>query len=88
VGKASGVELQGQPVKVVECASEAPWAAVLVEGPGTRQAVVDDHRFLEALALAAGVALLPSVGVARVWDSPAVYLGRAEAMGLVAAKAS
>jgi hypothetical protein len=58
---------------------------VLVEGNGTRQAVVDDHLFLTTIALGAGIALVPPAGIVRVWDSPQTYLSRAETMGLVAA---
>jgi hypothetical protein len=58
----------------------------LVESPGTGQAVVDEYRFLQAIALAAAVSLVPPAGIVRVWDSPQVYLARAEAMGLVAAE--
>ena len=85
VGRVGGTALVGSPIRVVEARSEAPWAAVMVETDGTGQAVVDDFRFLEAIALAAGVALVPPAGVVRVWDSPRSYLARAEQMGLVAA---
>ena len=86
VGRVGGIELVDSPVTVVEGSSQAPWAAVLAEGFGTRQAVVDDYRYLQAIALAAGIALIPPAGIVRVWDSPQVYLARAEAMGLVAAE--
>lgn len=85
VGGVSGVELLDLPVKVVEGNAPPGWAGVLVEGEGTRQAVVDDHHFLATIALAAGVGLVPPAGIVRVWDSPQTYLTRAEAMGLVAA---
>lgn len=85
VGGLSGVELLELPVKVVEATAPPGWASVLVEGNGTRQAVVDDHLFLSTIALAAGIALVPPAGIVRVWDSPQIYLARAEAMGLVAA---
>ena len=85
VGSLSGVELVELPVKVIEATAPPGWASVLVEGNGTRQAVVDDHRFLTTIALAAGIALVPPAGIVRVWDSPQTYLSRAEMMGLVAA---
>ncbi|MGH8957513.1 MAG: hypothetical protein ACRDVK_02445 [Acidimicrobiia bacterium] len=85
VGNLSGVELLELPVKVIEATAPPGWASVLVEGNGTRQAVVDDHLFLSTIALAAGVGLVPPAGIVRVWDSPQTYLSRAEAMGLVAA---
>ncbi|MGH8923910.1 MAG: hypothetical protein ACRDWA_04595 [Acidimicrobiia bacterium] len=85
VGSVSGVELAELRVKVVEATAPPGWASVLVEGNGTRQAVVDDHIFLTTIALAAGVGLVPPAGIVRVWDSPQMYLSRAEAMGLVAA---
>ena len=88
VGRLSGVELLDLPVKVIEATAPPGWASILVEGDGTRQAVVDDHLFLSTIALAAGIALVPPAGIVRVWDSPQTYLSRAEAMGLVAAAKS
>ncbi|CAN5686352.1 MAG: hypothetical protein ACR2NT_00445 [Acidimicrobiia bacterium] len=86
VGRIDGVQLVDHPVRVVESSSQTPWAAVMVEAGNTGQAVVDDYRFLEAVALAAAIALVPPAGIVRVWDSPQTYLARAEAMGLVAAE--
>jgi hypothetical protein len=85
VGSIAGSELLSQPIQVVEAAAPPGWAAVLVAGNGSRQAVVDHHLFLATIALAAGVGLVPPAGIVRVWDSPQTYLSRAEAMGLVAA---
>lgn len=88
VGRTSGVQLVDRPVRVVESNSPAPWAAVMVEAGRKGQAVVDDHRFLQSIALAAAIALVPPAGIVRVWDSPQIYLARAESMGLVAAERS
>lgn len=84
VGSVGGVQLLDTPVKVIEATAPPGWASVLVEGNGTRQAVVDDYLFLTTIALAAGLALIPPAGIVRVWDSPQTYLARAEMMGLVA----
>ncbi|MFN2487260.1 MAG: hypothetical protein ABR609_11765 [Acidimicrobiia bacterium] len=88
VGQLGGTELLDAPVRVVEANAPPGWAALMVEGDGTKQAVVDDHRFLATIALAAGIALIPPAGIVRVWDSPQAYLSRAESMGLVAATRS
>ena len=88
VGKARGTVLSEAPLNVVSASTQEPWAAIVVETNTGDQAVVDEHRFLVAISLAAGVALLPPAGIVKVWDVPHVYLSRAEAMGLVAAKRS
>jgi hypothetical protein len=71
---------------VLSAASQAPWAALVVESNAGDQAVVDDHRFVAAVCLAAGIALVPPAGIVKVWDVPGPYLAKAEAMGLVAAQ--
>ena len=43
--------------------------------------MVDEHRFLMAICLAAGVALLPPAGIVKVWDVPDPYLAKAEKHG-------
>ena len=88
VGKARGTVLSEAPLNVVSASTQEPWAAIVVETNTGDQAVVDEHRFLVAICLAAGVALLPPAGIVKVWDVPHVYLSRAETMGLVAAKRS
>jgi hypothetical protein len=85
VGRVRGSLLIEDPYPVVVSAAADPWAAVLVQTNTGDQAVVDDHKFLAAVCLAAGVDLLPPAGVVRVWDGAATYLARAEAMGMVAA---
>ena len=88
VGKARGTILSEAPLTVVAASSQEPWASIVVESNTGDQAVVDEHRFLMAICLAAGVALLPPAGIVKVWDVPDVYLSKAETMGLVAAKRS
>jgi hypothetical protein len=88
VGKARGTILSEAPLKVVSASTQEPWAAIVVESNTGDQAVVDEHRFLTAICLAAGVALLPPAGIVKVWDVPDTYLSKAEIMGLVAAKRS
>jgi hypothetical protein len=73
---------------VISASTQEPWAAIVVESNTGDQAVVDEHRFLMAICLAAGVALLPPAGIVKVWDVPDIYLSKAESMGLVAAKRS
>lgn len=65
---------------------EGPLAAALALGRSRHRAVVDDHRFMEAIALAAGVALLAEDGMTRarpVWERPRPYLRAVTEMGLV-----
>ena len=88
VGRARGTVLSEAPLNVVSASTQEPWAAIVVETNTGDQAVVDEHRFLVAICLAAGVALLPPAGIVKVWDVPHVYLAKAESMGLVAAKRS
>ena len=73
---------------MVAAATPEPWAAIVVESDLGDEAVVDENRFLTAICLAAGVALLPPAGIVKVWDVPNPYLAKAEKMGLVAAKRS
>jgi hypothetical protein len=86
VGKTRGTVLSEAPLHVVAAPSQEPWAAIVIEASTGEEALVDEHRFLTAICLAAAVALLPPAGIVKVWDVPALYLSRAEAMGLVAAK--
>ena len=88
VGRTRGTILTESPLKVVSGSTQEPWAAIVVESNTGDQAVVDEHRFLTAICLAAGVALLPPAGIVKVWDVPDTYLSKAEIMGLVAAKRS
>lgn len=88
IGKTRGTVLSESPLNVVSASTQEPWAAIVVEANTGDQAVVDEHRFLMAICLGAGVALLPPAGIVKVWDSPRVYLAKAESMGLVAAKRS
>lgn len=84
VGRLGGTVLTEGPLEVLEADAPNGFAALFVEGAGIKQGVVDDHRFLSAIALGAGIALIPPAGIVRVWDSPGDYLARAESMGLVA----
>ncbi len=86
VGRTRGTILTESPLPVLSASTEDPWAAIVVESDTGDQAVVDDHRFLTAICLAAGVALIPPAGIVKVWDVPNVYLAKAEGMGLVAAQ--
>jgi hypothetical protein len=86
VGRARGTILSEAPFEVLSAATQAPWAAITVEADTGNQAVVDEHRFLIAICLAAGVSLIPPAGIVKVWDSPDAYLSKAETMGLVAAQ--
>ena len=88
VGRTRGTVLSEAPLNVVAAAAADPWAAIVIEANTGDEAVVDEHRFLSAICLAAGVALLPPAGIVKVWDVPDLYLSRAEGMGLVAAKRS
>ena len=88
VGKTRGTVLSDAPLNVVAASTQEPWAAIVVESNTGDQAVVDEHRFLLAISLAAGIALLPPAGIVKVWDVPDAYLSKAESMGLVAAKRS
>ena len=88
VGKARGTVLSEAPLNVVAAATQEPWAAIVVEANTGDQAVVDEYRFLRAICLAAGVALVPPAGIVKVWDAANTYLATAEAMGLVAARRS
>lgn len=88
VGRARGTILSEAPLHVLSASTQEPWAAIVVEANTGDQAVVDEYRFLMAICLAAGVALLPPAGIVKVWDVPDVYLSKAESMGLVAAKRS
>ena len=81
VGKARGTILSEAPLNVVSASTQEPWAAIVVESNSGDQAVVDEHRFLMAICLAAGVALLPPAGIVKVWDVPDVYLSKAETHG-------
>jgi hypothetical protein len=86
VGRSRGTVLMEAPQMVLSAASQAPWAALVVESNTGDQAVVDDHRFVSAVCLAAGIALVPPAGIVKVWDVPGPYLAKAEAMGMVAAR--
>jgi len=86
VGKARGTMLSEAPLNVVLASTQEPWAAIVVEANTGDQAVVDEHRFLTAICLAAGVALLPPAGIVKVWEAADTYLSKAETMGLVAAR--
>jgi hypothetical protein len=86
VGRTRGTVLMESPFPVVVAASHEPWAGISVETNTGDQAVVDEHRFLVAVCLAAGIALIPPAGIVKVWDGASAYLARAEEMGLVAAQ--
>lgn len=62
---------------------DGPLAAALALGRSRHRVIVDDHRFMEAVALAAGIAVLDPVGSVPVWERPGPYLHTAAAMGLV-----
>lgn len=86
VGRARGTVLMEAPFQVVATASQEPWAGISVETNTGDQAVVDEHKFLAAVCLAAGIALIPPAGIVKVWDLASAYLAKAEMMGLVAAQ--
>jgi len=86
IGRVQGTLLNESDLDVLSAATPAPWAAIVVEADTGDQAVIDEHRFLTAICLAAGVALIPPAGIVKVWDGPDAYLSKAETMGLVGAQ--
>ncbi|MGH8928589.1 MAG: hypothetical protein ACRDWH_09580 [Acidimicrobiia bacterium] len=86
VGRSRAAVLLEEPLKVMAASTQDPWAAIVVEATTGDQAVVDEYRFLSAICLAAGVALIPPAGIVNVWDVPDIYLAKAEQMGLVGAQ--
>jgi hypothetical protein len=85
VGPRRATELQGLPYRVLTARTDDRFASVLVQGDGQRRLLIDHSEFLRAIALAAGIALLPVERSTPVWERPEVYLRKIEAMGLVAA---
>lgn len=85
VGRLKGTVLLDDPFRVVVAATADTWASALIESNTGDRALVDDNNFLQAICLAAGVALVPPAGIVKVWDMPDPYLAKAEEMGLVAA---
>lgn len=66
-----------------------PLGAALVTGGDMDRVIMDNHSFLEAVALAAGVGIWtenPNLGSVRVWDRSDDYLRTATAMGVVIAE--
>lgn len=86
VGRVRGTLVLESPFPVVAAASQDPWAGISVEANTGDQAIVDEHKFLSTVCLAAGIALIPPAGIIKVWDAADAYLAKAEAMGLVAAQ--
>ena len=70
---------------VLMAASGDPLAAALVTGDHRDRVIMDDHRFMEAIALAAGVGVWMGnpQGSLRSWDHGDPYLRTATEMGLV-----
>lgn len=65
---------------------DGPLASALAFGLNRHRVVMDDHRFMEAIALAAGVGILMEDGIAGsvpVWERSGPYLRAATDMGLV-----
>lgn len=63
-----------------------PLQAAMAQGPHRHRVVLDDSRFLEAIALAAGVGVLLEEmvgGPVPVWERASSYLRTAAEMGLV-----
>jgi hypothetical protein len=85
VGRLKGTVLLDDPFRVMVAATPDTWAVALIEANTGALALVDDNNFLQAICLAAGVALVPPAGIVKVWDMPGPYLAMAEEMGLVAA---
>jgi hypothetical protein len=74
--------LEGLPIPAVLAGGPGPWAAILVKGGDEERAVVDDDAFMQAVTLAAAIALLPVEGMEPVWNRPEAYLAKVEEMGL------
>lgn len=85
VGRVRGTLLLDHPFEVVVASTPETWASALIETTTGDQALVDDNVFLQAICLAAGIAMVPPAGIVKVWDMPDPYLAKAEEMGLVAA---
>lgn len=64
---------------------DGPLASALAIGPRLHRVIIDDHRFMGGIALAAGVALLDDdlSAPVPVWERAAPYLQAAADMGLV-----
>lgn len=65
---------------------EGSLASALALGGNRHRAIMDDHRFMEAIALAAGVGVLGEgelTGAVPVWERSGPYLQTAAEMGLV-----
>lgn len=72
--------------RVLVARGEGPLASALALGGDRHRVIVDDHRFMEAIALAAGVGVLAEGGVTGpipVWERSRPYLRTAAEMGLV-----
>jgi len=85
IGTVMGWELDadGFPAhRLVLLESQENWAGFVVETAGRRLAMVDDRRFVEAIALAAAIHLPPG----PVWEHADDYLKKAESLGLVVAE--
>ncbi len=85
VGRVRGTLLLDHPFEVVVASTPETWASALIQTTTGDQALVDDNVFLQAICLAAGIAMVPPAGIVKVWDMPDPYLAKAEEMGLVAA---
>lgn len=86
-GRAATAERHGGR-EVLVARDQAPLGAAMVMGETRHRVILDDHRFLEGVALAAAVALLPEIQgePLPVWARPGPYLRTAAEMGLVVAE--
>jgi hypothetical protein len=82
IGARRARAMAGLPVPALVAGGPGPFGAVLIKGPDEERAVVDDDAFMQAVTLAAGIALLPAAGREPVWSRPQAYLAKVEEMGL------
>lgn len=82
IGSRRARSLAGLPLPTVVAGGPGPWGAVMIKGPDEERAVIDDDAFMQAVTLAAGIALLPVDGVLPVWSQAQAYLAKVEEMGL------